>query len=304
MDEAHCVERWGSDFRPSYAKLGEVRQCLGNPPILAFTATANKKTQHCILASLGIPDAKIFVADVDRPNIALVRKIVDEPAEHLRIVAKFAAQAQGKMMIFVPTVKVGEEVRAGLQALNLDVPFYHGKLPALERNFLLDRYCGRVEPALDVIICTSAFGMGVDVPNVRVVIHWVQPASVGDYLQEFGRAGRDRQPALAVVFKAQRDTNVLEFMARKTVEATRRDRQSNAEAVQKKCGDIRDLDAMIRSKHCFRQQLVAHMTDAQPKGRLWAFRLLDMLFSQKCVTQRGAFCCDACDATKAQQLLA
>ncbi|TGR90504.1 DNA helicase, partial [bacterium M00.F.Ca.ET.191.01.1.1] len=96
-------------------------------------------------------------------------------------------------MVFVPTVKVGDELKAALSGLGLNIPFYHSKLGnAWERQELVKRFLGQSRPVVDQIICTNAFGMGLDVPNVRLVIHWQQSASVEDLLQEFGRAGRDR----------------------------------------------------------------------------------------------------------------
>src|SRR5205823_12233605 len=101
-----------------------------------------------------------------------------------------------------------------------DVPFFHSKLGTPnDRDMLLGRFTGRLEPAANVVICTNAFGMGLDLPNVRLVVHWQHPASVEDYLQEFGRAGRDGAPSVAILFTGMKDEGLLRFMAEKTVES-------------------------------------------------------------------------------------
>lgn len=305
VDEAHCIDRWGDDFRPDYGKLNEVRQRLGNPPVLAFTATAGQAMQGRIVQSLGIPEARIFVADINRPNIALVRATAQSSEERLRIAANLIRAAHGKVMIFVPTRNVGQDVRDGLQQHGLEIPFYHGKLSPAERDMLLSRYTGRIEPGADAIICTNAFGMGLDIANVRIVIHWVQPASVEDYMQEFGRAGRDGKPAYAVIFKERNDLDVLEFMARKTVEQAINDHTSAQEMLEAKYQRIRDLDRMIRSRTCFRRQLLAYMVgDTPQRRRSLALRIADMIFVQRHQQASATFCCDACDGPRAQQLLA
>ncbi|HUW09164.1 MAG TPA: DEAD/DEAH box helicase, partial [Anaerolineae bacterium] len=128
VDEAHCIDRWGDDFRPDYGRLGEIRQALGNPPVLAFTATAGTEVQQRIRASLGISDEFVFVSGVDRPNIALIRHETAELHSHerYRIIARIMRGVRGKTMIFVPTVKIGEEVCSEFaESAGMDIDFYH-----------------------------------------------------------------------------------------------------------------------------------------------------------------------------------
>ena len=202
IDEAHCIDEWGRDFRPEYGRLKQVREALGSPPVLAFTATAGVEMQQRILASLGVSDARVFVRDVDRPNISLLRWKAS-PSERPQIITQLCRLPlpnEEKVMIFVPTRKIGEALQQHLRAQGLETPFYHSQIAsAWEREQLVKRFVGESRPSVDRIICTSAFGMGLDVANVRMVIHWQHPSSVEDYLQEFGHAGRDGRASVAVL---------------------------------------------------------------------------------------------------------
>ncbi len=200
VDESHLVEAWGNDFRPSYGKLAEIRERIGNPPILAFTATTGRNVQLRILDSMGIPKAKVFVSGVNRPNISLIRKPISDDEEGVGTIRRLLSGVRGRVMIFAPTLKAGRRIQNDLSAQGVHLPFYHGQLPRLEREELAASFVGRNEPHVDAVICTNAFGMGLDISDVRLVVHWQQPESVEDYLQEFGRAGRDGKPSLAVIF--------------------------------------------------------------------------------------------------------
>ena len=167
-------------------------------------------------------DARVFVRGVDRPNISLLRwKVL--PSQRLEVIAQLCRipiPDGGKVMIFVPTRKIGETLQGYLRDQGLETPFYHSQLPsAWEREQLIKRFVGESYPLVDRIICTSAFGMGLDVPNVRLIIHWQHPSSVEDYLQEFGRAGRDGKPSVAVLLhtvgNTSNDIGLLNFMAKR-----------------------------------------------------------------------------------------
>jgi superfamily II DNA helicase RecQ len=146
--------------------------------------------------------------------------------------------------------------------------------------------------------------MGIDIPNVRVVIHWVQPASVEDYLQEFGRAGRDGKPAYAVIFKQPNDIHILEFMARKTVEQATYGEREPHKILEAKYRRIHELDRMIHSQLCFRRQLLEYMLgDKPPRRRSLALRLAERIFVQRQKLDNAPFCCDTCHPQQAQQFL-
>lgn len=137
-------------------------------------------------------------------------------------------------MIFVPTRRIGEELQRHLDGAGLPTPFYHSQIDdAWKREQLIKRFVGDSLPTVDRIICTSAFGMGLDIPNVRLVVHWQHTSSVEDYLQEFGRAGRDGKPAVAVLLydarKPKEDTSLLEFMAERAVTSARLEQPAHSE---------------------------------------------------------------------------
>jgi ATP-dependent DNA helicase RecQ len=306
IDEAHCIVRWGRDFRPNYGRLGATRQALGDPPVLAFTATAGTRSQRRILESLGIPEARVVVTGVDRPNIKFVRLAnVKDEARYSLIMNLLRVMPNGRAMLFVPTVNTGEQLQTGLRSLGLDVPFYHSKLGTPnDRDMLLGQFTGRLEPPSKVIICTNAFGMGLDVPNVRLVVHWQHPASVEDYLQEFGRAGRDRSPSVAVLFTARNDEGLLKFMAERTSEMAGVDLGTRAEVLEAKLEAIKDMRRIATSTGvCVRADILKYFGEMpSTQHRSIAVRLVGWLLSRAVRHQRTPFCCDRCDGVNVDDL--
>lgn len=225
VDEAHVISKWARSFRPDYRELGRLREKCGSPPVLCFTATAGWKTQDIIIENMGLSrkTMKVFVRDVDRPNIYLMKRNMSCDTQKVYYVRKLMAELpKGKLMVFVPTVKIGETVAEAFAAVGMDIPFYHGQLNSMLKDNLQSRYTGSVEPRLDNIICTNAFGMGLDIPNIRLVVHWQYPASIEDYVQEYGRAGRDDKESIAVLFfdlsEPSNEYSLQKFMIDKTLE--------------------------------------------------------------------------------------
>ena len=230
--------------------------------------------QERILMSLGIPGAQVFVRGVDRPNIALLRWTVaaDGRAQAVAQLCRLRMPDGGKVMIFVPTLKIGQALQNYLGEQGLESPFYYSRLgDAWDREQLLKRFVGDSRPEVDRIICTSAFGMGLDVPNVRMAIHWQHPASIEDYLQEFGRAGRDGKPSLAVLLRdrsnAKRDIGLLQFMANRAVANSQ---LSSAEAKATSSREAQQIDRMANlatSSGCFRDALISYFTGSERVAR-------------------------------------
>jgi RecQ family ATP-dependent DNA helicase len=299
VDEAHCIDRWGRDFRPNYGKLGAIRQALGSPPVLAFTATAGRLSQQRILESLGIPGARVVVTGVNRPNIKLVRlDSVQDDVRYSLIMNLVRVMPPGRAMLFVPTVKTGKQLQTGLRSLGLDLPFFHSKLgTANDRDMLLGQFTGRTDPPASVIICTNAFGMGLDLPDVRLVVHWQHPASVEDYLQEFGRAGRDGTPSIAVLFTGVKDEGLLKFMAEKTSALADIDAASKRETLAAKYRAIDEMHHVATARAaCFRNAIVQYFGEVpSPHRRSIAVRIVDWLFSRSITSRRTPRCCDRCD---------
>ena len=299
IDEAHSIVQYGDGFRPSYAKLGEIRERLGRPAVLAFTATANKATQKAICDSLDAPDARVIVEDPDRPNITLIRHAVprDNPSRYRTTRRLLAARDGGKAIIFVPTVRIGIEVQKGLAAEGLALEFFHADAQSSNwRDVTQGRFEGRLDPPIDAIIATSAFGMGLDIPNVRLVVSWQHPFSVEEFVQAFGRAGRDGQPSITVLFVDRtNDAPLLRWMI---------DREPGADKVRR----LQDLDAIERIANnrtsCFRTQILDAL-DAPTRARPpLAVRILEWAFRNRKTKQINTPCCDHCEDNLLRQLLA
>ena len=305
VDEAHCVDRWGDDFRPSYGRIHEQLEKMGTPPVLGFTATAGIKAQRRILSAIGVPNARVVVTDIDRPNIALIRHEATSDMERFNITKRAIQNAEGKVMIFVPTKKVGEEVKTGLQRVGLSVPFYHGQMSSVDREFLLNQFTGRNDPVIDVIICTNAFGMGIDIPNVRVVIHWLQPESIEDFLQEFGRAGRDNKQSTALIFKSKNDdTGLRRYMAQKSLDQAVHKGIDGTASYRRKIESISELDGMIRNrKKCFRKQIIGYFQTSVSQRTSIAVRIIEWLLGRRNPVSKAAFCCDTCNPEAAKRFL-
>ncbi|MBB6411857.1 RecQ family ATP-dependent DNA helicase [Mesorhizobium sangaii] len=304
VDEAHCIDQWGRDFRPEYGRLREVREKLGSPPVLAFTATAGREMQQRILASLGIPDATVFVRDVDRPNIAFLRLRCppDQRGEEIAALLRLPQLRGQNAMIFVPSVRVGEELQIALAGMGIEIPLYHSRLgTAWDRQELVKRFVGQSKPAVEQIICTNAFGMGLDIPNVRLVIHWQQSASVEDLLQEFGRAGRDGKPSVSAIFhdgqRSSRDANRLKFMAEKTVEGSGLDQGDREAMLEQRCRQIDQVADMLRSASCFRRSITSYFEgDKAMRRPPVSERILEWVFAGRVKKVRLTACCDCCNA--------
>lgn len=210
VDEAHCVSGWGHDFRPEYRRLGQVIERLGHPPVIALTATASPPVRDDIIETLGLRDAHEVIRGFDRPNIALeVRRFADEPAKRRALVAD-AAGRDGLGLVYVATRRDATAYAKELAEAGLRAEAYHAGMKASERERVHTLFA---EDGADVVVATSAFGMGIDKPDVRYVLHSAPPESPDSYYQEIGRAGRDGERAAAVLYYRSEDLGLRRFFA-------------------------------------------------------------------------------------------
>jgi ATP-dependent DNA helicase RecQ len=210
VDEAHCISEWGHDFRPDYLRLGTVIEALGHPRVLALTATAAPTVRDEIIERLGMRDPQVIVQGFDRPNIWLGVKRFEDEAEKQQTLVKWAVRARKPGIVYVATRKKSEEVAEALADKGVKAIFYHAGMKAKERE---DAQTAFMNDEVEVIVATTAFGMGVDKPNVRFVFHYDISDSVDSYYQEIGRAGRDGEKAVALLFYCPDDLNLRRFLA-------------------------------------------------------------------------------------------
>ena len=208
VDEAHCVSQWGHDFRPAFAGLREAIAQLGRPPVLALTATATPQVISDVSATLGLVDPLVVSTGLFRPNLHLeVQRTANDAAKRLRL-SEMVRDAAGAGIVYASSIKQVEAVHAELKAIGLPVAMYHGRLGARERRENQDAF---MEGRLSAIVATNAFGMGIDKPDIRYVIHYSMPGSLEAYYQEAGRAGRDGEAARCVLFHQAEDRRIHRY---------------------------------------------------------------------------------------------
>jgi ATP-dependent DNA helicase RecQ len=262
VDEAHCVSAWGHDFRPDYLRLGAVIERLGHPPVIALTATAALPVRKDIATRLGLRDHGEVVASFDRPDLRLAvqqnsddRRKRDSVVLHVRTLLADPITRLG--LLYVATRKDAEFYAAELRHAGVRAASYHAGLKAAERDqvhqdFLADR--------LDVVVATSAFGMGIDKPDVRFVVHASAPESLDSYYQQIGRAGRDGEPADITMFYRPEDLHLQRFLT---------SRGAPEEALEEVAHSLQEHDEPVRSAD------LAQDTEVSASQRTRAINLLE-----------------------------
>jgi ATP-dependent DNA helicase RecQ len=210
IDEAHCVSAWGHDFRPDYLQLGRVIDRLGHPPVIALTATASPPVREDIVEVLGLRNARQVIRGFDRPNIGLRVRRFTEESDKRRALVKDVAGRDGLGLVYVATRRDATAYAEELTEAGVRAEAYHAGMKASERERVHTLFS---EDGVDVVVATSAFGMGIDKPNVRYVLHSAPPESPDSYYQEIGRAGRDGEPAEAVLYYRSEDLGLRRFFA-------------------------------------------------------------------------------------------
>jgi ATP-dependent DNA helicase RecQ len=208
IDEAHCISHWGHDFRPAFLEIGPALARLGKPVVLALTATATEEIAEDICKQLGIPGDGVINTSAYRPNLDLRVVPVAKEADKLAQALKLVRGAQGSGIVYTATIKAAQAVYQALAAADESVGLYHGKLGAGDRTAAQEAF---MSGTTRVMVATNAFGLGIDKPDIRFVLHYQLPATLEAYYQEAGRAGRDGATARCTLLFLRGDKAIQQF---------------------------------------------------------------------------------------------
>ncbi|MFJ7667287.1 RecQ family ATP-dependent DNA helicase [Lysinibacillus sp. NPDC097195] len=261
VDEAHCISQWGFDFRPDYLRIGDWFLQNNRPPVLALSATATQKVVKDIQTTLSLNAPFEFMYNVDRPNIHLGRVVFEDRADKAGWIIDHVKKTAGPGILYMSSRKRAEQYGEIFMQAGIRAATYHAGYSADDRQFIQQQF---IDGELDWIVATNAFGMGINKADIRQVIHETMPANVANYMQEIGRAGRDGEPALAILLYSDGDDELAKFVV---------------------TGDLPSASHVDR----YQELLLQHVEPVQmlKNGELseTAFRVLDYWYHQESVEQ-------------------
>ncbi len=255
IDEAHCISQWGHDFRPEYARLDEVRKLLGSPPTIALTATATADVRQDILHQLGLREPRVYVTGFDRPNLRYESKIIANAREKDPQLVQLLSEETGSGIVYCSTRDAVDELTAMLRESLSGRPIfaYHAGMTPEARVANQEQFMGRPRA---VAVATNAFGMGINKPDVRFVIHYNIPGTLEAYYQEAGRAGRDGLPARCILLFTYQDRYVQQFFIDKLGETADESQRPRIEALQEHAREKLELVIQYARTHRCRRQMI------------------------------------------------